>query len=327
MKKEIILALSLSLIFTSCTSDNKEKDKNISSENEISTKSNDKNNLLIGEDKKDNSNSSSKVSNSNEDKNTNSKNLSVKDLKIAMLDLGGFDQEFVNSLSDKEINEDIKKAEDIRNKTGFWDKLTLFFNQIAKDNPNVSRNYPMDSVNVVEETWQYSGDKNTDNYVNARSYIAQRGFDASEVSNGELKKLFFNIYEENKFSTYDEQIDMAYKKLLEKYPNGYEKDEKKINRKEDNENTDKKSQKKNSWSMEKFAENEEDYDNFRNQLVEQYGFSRNSVKKITNDDIDLANLRAQNKLKEEEFGDIGLIINELAKMYPGSSSMYPGDEK
>ena len=79
--------------------------------------------------------------------------------------------------------------------------------------------------------------------------------------------------------------------------------------------------------MKKFSEKKQDYDDFRKQLVELYGFSQSSVEKITNEDIDLANYRAEKKLKETGYGDIGLIINEIAKMYPNSSTMYPGDDK
>ena len=46
---------------------------------------------------------------------------------------------------------------------------------------------------------------------------------------------------------------------------------------------------------------------------------------MTNEDIDIAYTRALKRLDETGYGDIGLIFEELGKMYPGSSTMYPGD--
>ncbi len=72
------------------------------------------------------------------------------------------------------------------------------------------------------------------------------------------------------------------------------------------------------------GESQADYDEFRGALVNAYGFSQESVDQMSNYDLDLAYTRAQQRLEETGFGDIGLIINEIAKMYPGSSDMYPG---
>ncbi|MDU7164046.1 MAG: hypothetical protein E6296_05845 [Anaerococcus vaginalis] len=309
MKKKLILALCLSLVFTGCAKKEKIKENNISSNRQTSEKSEEKN---------------SNLSNVSVDKNENSakKPLSIEEIKKAMVDIGAFDKKFVDGLKDEDIKKYEKKADELREKTGFWNKLILFFNQVGKDNPNSSKQYPDISVNEVEETWIYSGDENTDNYKNARNYLSQRGFDASKVPNGILKEIFFNVYDENKLKSYDEQIDKACQKLKEKFPNGYNetKNETPKNKTSKNENQE-------SGQMKKFSEKKQDYDDFRKQLVELYGFSQSSVEKITNEDIDLANYRAEKKLKETGYGDIGLIINEIAKMYPNSSTMYPGDDK
>lgn len=309
MKKKLILALCLSLFFTGCAKKEKIKENNISSNRQTSEKSEEKN---------------SNLSNLSIDKNENSakKPLSIEEIKKAMVDIGAFDKKFVDGLKDEDIKKYEKKADELREKTGFWNKLILFFNQVGKDNPNSSKQYPDISVNEVEETWIYSGDENTDNYKNARNYLSQRGFDASKVPNGILKEIFFNVYDENKLKSYDEQIDKACQKLKEKFPNGYNetKNETPKNKTSKNENQE-------SGQMKKFSEKKQDYDDFRKQLVELYGFSQSSVEKITNEDIDLANYRAEKKLKETGYGDIGLIINEIAKMYPNSSTMYPGDDK
>lgn len=325
MKKKIGLVLCLSLVLTSCGIFDKDNKSN-SSNSSVSSESNNKNNLLIGEsvDYKSNNLSASNASNVD-----SSNELSIDDIKKAMIDLGGFDQSFVDGLSDEDIKNYQKDANDLREKTGFWNTLTLMFNQIAKDNPNTSKFYPETTVEDVVNNWIYSDDQGLDHYTNARTYIGQNGFDASQVPNGELKKIFFEVYDENKYATYNENIVKASQKLKEKYPNGYEENQ-------NNENNEEKDTQENSKEqtsidiknrpIDKFSENKEEYDSFRKELKNKYKFSKKSIEKITNNDIDLAYLRAQKKLDGKSLDDIELVIKEIAKMYPGSSSMYPGDE-
>lgn len=325
MKKKIGLVLCLSLVLTSCGIFDKDNKSN-SSNSSISSESNNKNNLLIGEsvDYKSNNLSSSNTSNID-----SSNELSIDDIKKAMIDLGGFDQSFVDGLSDEDIKNYQKDANDLSEKTGFWNKLTLMFNQIAKDNPNTSKFYPETTVEDVVNNWIYSNDEGIDHYTNARTYLGQNGFDASQVPNKELKNIFFEIYDEDKYATYDENIVKASQKLKEKYPNGYEENQ----NNENNEEKDTQETSKEQTSIDiknrpidKFSENKEEYDSFRKELKNKYKFSKKSIEKITNNDIDLAYLRAQKKLDGKNLDDIELVIKEIAKMYPGSSSMYPGDE-
>lgn len=325
MKKKIGLVLCLSLVLTSCGIFDKDNKSN-SSNSSVSSESNNKNNLLIGESVDYKSNNLSASNTSNIDSSTE---LSIDDIKKAMIDLGGFDQSFVDELSDEDIKKYQKDANDLSEKTGFWNTLTLMFNQIAKDNPNTSNIYPETTVEDVVNNWVYSDDEGIDHYTNARTYLGQNGFDASQVPNKELKKIFFDVYDENKYATYDENIVKASQKLKEKYPNGYEENQ-------NNENNEEKDTQENSKEqtsidiknrpIDKFSENKEEYDSFRKELKNKYKFSKKSIEKITNNDIDLAYLRAQKKLDGKSLDDIELVIKEIAKMYPGSSSMYPGDE-
>lgn len=325
MKKKIGLVLCLSLVLTSCGIFDKDNKSN-SSNSSVSSESNNKNNLLIGESVDYKSNNLSASNTSNID---SSNELSIDDIKKAMIDLGGFDQSFVDGLSDEDIKKYQKAANDLSEKTGFWNKLTLMFNQIAKENPNTSNIYPETTVEDVVNNWIYSDDQGLDHYTNARTYLGQNGFDASQVPNGELKNIFFEIYDEDKYATYDENIVKASQKLKEKYPNGYEENQ-------NNENNEEKDTQENSKEqtsidiknrpIDKFSENKEEYDSFRKELKNKYKFSKKSIEKITNNDIDLAYLRAQKKLDGKSLDDIELVIKEIAKMYPGSSSMYPGDE-
>lgn len=325
MKKKIGLVLCLSLVLTSCGIFDKDNKSN-SSNSSISSESNNQNNLLIGESVDYKSNNLSASNTSNID---SSNELSIDDIKKAMIDLGGFDQSFVDGLSDEDIKKYQKDANDLSEKTGFWNKLTLMFNQIAKENPNTSKFYPETTVEDVVNNWVYSDDQGLDHYTNARTYLGQNGFDASQVPNKELKKIFFDVYDENKYATYDENIVKASQKLKEKYPNGYEENQ-------NNENNEEKDTQENSKEqtsidiknrpIDKFSENKEEYDSFRKDLKNKYKFSKKSIEKITNNDIDLAYLRAQKKLDGKSLDDIELVIKEIAKMYPGSSSMYPGDK-
>lgn len=319
MKKILILTLSLSMIFSGCAKDKKNIQENSSSNEKITENSNQENNLTVGEEK-----NSENTSNSSNEKGKKSKNLSNDEIKKAMIDIGGFNKKFVDNFKEEDIKKYEKKAEELREKTGFWNKLTLFFNQVAKDNENSSKIYPDISVDEVE-TWVYSGDENTDNYKNARRYLKQRGFDASKVPNGILREVFFKVYDENKLASYEKQIDKAYEKLKEKYPNGYVENSSKKET-NNNKNSQNNNQSKESGNMKKFAEKNEDYDKFKKELIDHYGFSKESVEKISNEDIDLANYRAKNKLEETGYGDIGLVINEIAKMYPGASTMYSEDD-
>lgn len=325
MKKKIGLVICLSLVLTSCGIFDKDNKSN-SSNSSVSSESNNKNNLLIGESVDYKSNNLSASNTSNID---SSNELSIDDIKKAMIDLGGFDQSFVDGLSDEDIKKYQKAANDLSEKTGFWNKLTLMFNQIAKENPNTSNIYPETTVEDVVNNWIYSDDQGLDHYTNARTYLGQNGFDASQVPNKELKNIFFEIYDEDKYATYDENIVKASQKLKEKYPNGYEENQ-------NNENNEEKDTQENSKEqtsidiknrpIDKFSENKEEYDSFRKDLKNKYKFSKKSIEKITNNDIDLAYLRAQKKLDGKSLDDIELVIKEIAKMYPGSSSMYPGDE-
>lgn len=325
MKKKIGLVICLSLVLTSCGIFDKDNKSN-SSNSSISSESNNQNNLLIGESVDYKSNNLSASNTSNID---SSNELSIDDIKKAMIDLGGFDQSFVDGLSDEDIKKYQKDANDLSEKTGFWNKLTLMFNQIAKENPNTSKFYPETTVEDVVNNWVYSNDEGIDHYTNARTYLGQNGFDASQVPNGELKKIFFDVYDENKYATYDENIVKASQKLKKKYPNGYEENQ-------NNENNEEKDTQENSKEqtsidiknrpIDKFSDNKEEYDSFRKELKNKYKFSKKSIEKITNNDIDLAYLRAQKKLDGKSLDDIELVIKEIAKMYPGSSSMYPGDE-
>ncbi|MDO4594064.1 MAG: hypothetical protein Q4B52_01680, partial [Tissierellia bacterium] len=57
------------------------------------------------------------------------------------------------------------------------------------------------------------------------------------------------------------------------------------------------------------------YDKFREDLYTMYDFNKDVALSVTNNDIDEANKRAKKKLEEVKYGDIGLVLQELKKMY------------
>ena len=77
--------------------------------------------------------------------------------------------------------------------------------------------------------------------------------------------------------------------------------------------------------MRRFGSSQTDYDAIKSAMVQYYEFSPSVVNQMTNEDIDKAYTRAMDRLEETGFGDIGLIFDELGKMYPGASTMYPGE--
>ena len=74
----------------------------------------------------------------------------------------------------------------------------------------------------------------------------------------------------------------------------------------------------------KFGSSDKDYQALKEALVNHYEFDKKIVDEIPNKDIDLAFTRAQKRLEETGFGDIGLVFDELGKLYPGASTMYTG---
>lgn len=345
MNKKIIIALSLTVILAGCSEKTVKEDSNINQSVVTSERSNEKNsdNLTVGSESSNNF--------SNEDKKSKDTfkhvELSKDELKKALVDNEGFSQSFVDGLNDEDIDKYSKIADDLRQRTGFWNKLNLFSNQIAKDYPDSSTSYPEATVTEVEEYWDYTTDDRTDMYTNVRSYMLDRGYDASSVPNGVLKEIFFKVYEDNKFASYNEHVDLATKALKEKYPNGYDggsvgsleensntpdnsSNDSKNENKSENDSKDKESSnssqaimKGSSDNIYKFSDNKDDYDQFRQELVKNYEFDQDKVKDISDADIDLAYYRSQERLEKEGFGDIGLVIDEIGRMYPGYSTMYP----
>lgn len=325
-KRNILLAFALILALSSCQNLEGSNKGNVSEktiEDALAEgNKNGKDSDLIG-DKDENSKNEDKDS-KNEDKKEEKKddssdknvedaltNINYDDIRKYITDIGEFDPEVLDQLTDDDIKEYYLRAKSASDKTGYWDVKDFFFQELAKDFREYSNKFPLDSIEELYN-WPKSTDKVTDKYADERKFIANLGYDQAEIDNMSDKKLeeaFKKAYDENPEGLYNDYIEIVGK-------NNFDKNESPTNEVKAVES---------SQNVEKFAENQSDYDEFKRSLVELYEFDPDVVAQMTNKDIDIAASRGQKILEETGYGDIGLIINELAKMYPGSSTMYPGE--
>ncbi|MGO3017692.1 MAG: hypothetical protein ACTIH2_00945 [Anaerococcus sp.] len=261
----------------------------------------------------DNENISSILENNNKEygKTTNDTKIDVEDWKNKIVSIGEFNQDFVDSLAKERIKDLVTEAREISQTTGYWDVKDFVFQKLAKDFPGESNKFPLDSIENIYE-WKISDDdQGVDKYQTERKFLEEKGLDSAkayEIPNKDLKAAFKKAYEENENGLYDDYISAVYKILSS--------DSEETTQSENNTNQD---------SSNLAYENQQDYDKLRKVMVDYYEFNPDVVENITNEDIDIASERAQKRLEETGYGDIGLIFDELGKMYPGSSSMYPGN--
>ncbi|MCI5971910.1 MAG: hypothetical protein MRZ08_02630, partial [Anaerococcus sp.] len=311
-KRNMILAFALILALSSCQNLEGSKKGNVSEktiENALAEeKESDKHSDLI--DDKDEDAESKDKKDDGSDKNVEDAlaNINYDDIRKYITDIGEFDPEVLDELTDDDIKEYYLRAKAASDKTGYWDVKDFFFQELAKDYREYSNKFPLDSIEDLYN-WPKSTDKVTDKYADERKFIANLGYDQAEIdkmSDKKLEEAFKKAYDKNPEGLYNDYIESVGK-------NNFDKNE--------NSTSDVKAQ-NSSENVEKFSQNQGDYDEFKKSLVELYEFDPDVVAQMTNEDIDLAASRGQKILEETGYGDIGLIINELAKMYPGSSTMY-----
>ncbi|MDU3136021.1 MAG: hypothetical protein E6704_00300 [Anaerococcus prevotii] len=318
-KRNTLLAFALILALSSCQNLEGSNKGNVSEktiENALAEENkNDKNSDLI-DDKDEDSNGNDKnveKKDDSSDKNVEDalKNINYDDIRKYITDIGEFDPEVLDELTDEDIKEYYLRAKAASDKTGYWDVKDFFFQELAKDFREYSNKFPLDSIEELYN-WPKSTDKVTDKYADERKFIANLGYDQAEIdkmSDKKLEEAFKKAYDKNPEGLYNDYIEIVGK-------NNFDKNENSTNEVKAVES---------GQNVEKFSENQSDYDEFKRSLVELYEFDPDVVAQMTNEDIDIAASRGQKILEETGYGDIGLIINELAKMYPGSSTMYPGE--
>lgn len=229
-------------------------------------------------------------------------NIDYDKIRQYIVDIGQFDSAILDELSDEDIKEYYVRAKAASDKTGYWDIKDFLFQELAKDYEDYSYKFPLESIEDLYN-WPKSTDKVTDKYEDERGFLANLGYDEekiAQISDKEIEEAFKKAYDKKPDGLYNDYIELAGEELFPENSNSKEK-------------------------TLKFGEKASDYEEFKKSLVELYEFDQDAVDKMSNSDIDKAYTRAQKQLEETGFGDVGLIINELAKMYPGSSTMYPGE--
>ena len=308
--KTLILALALTFLVTGC---NKADSPSSKVSEETIAKALDKKVDLekekANEEKTDEKSSDSKFE------------ITGKNLKKLLTDIGEFDPAFVRKLDDDDLIKLYEKAEEESKDTGYWDVKDFFFQELANENPEKSLKFPLDSVES-KYNWQASQDDTIGNkFEYERNTMVENGEDYNEVwsyTDKEMEDAFHEAYEKDPLAYYEDYVKMAYE-ILSGEDQGNSKNDKKSTSKEDGA-----ANPEDYENLLKFGSSDKDYQALKEALVNHYEFDKKIVDEIPNKDIDLAYTRAQKRLEETGFGDIGLVFDELGKLYPGASTMYTG---
>ncbi|WP_311537512.1 hypothetical protein [uncultured Anaerococcus sp.] len=248
--------------------------------------------------------------------------INGENLKMMLRDIGEFDPSFVRKLDDDDLIDLYEKAEEISKETGYWDVKDFFFQELAKENPDTSLKFPLDSVES-KYNWQASQDDTIGNkFEYERNLMVEKGENYNEVwsyTDQEVEEAFHEAYEKDPLAYYDDYVKMAYEIL-----SGNENESPSQDDEESGSKSEGAADPADYENLLKFGSSQKDYDAIKDAMVNHYEFDKAIVKDIPNKDIDLAYTRAQKRLEETGFGDIGLVFDELGKLYPGASTLYTG---
>ena len=180
-KRNILLAFALVLALSSCQ--NMEGSKGNVSEKTIENalaeeNKSDQNSDLIDEKDEDSDSKDKKEEKKDDssDKNVEDAlaNINYDDIRKYITDIGEFDPEVLDELTDEDIKEYYLRAKSASDKTGYWDVKDFFFQELAKDFREYSNKFPLNSIEELYN-WPKSTDKVTDKYADERKFIADLG--------------------------------------------------------------------------------------------------------------------------------------------------------
>ena len=316
--KKIILTLGLVLTLSACAQDaNKD---NAVTEETISQ-------ALDGPVEKDVVADKNEKKNSKEKKEKDDDANDLNKWRDMILNIGDFSPTLVKNLTDKDLEELIQKANDLSEETGYWDAKDFVFQELAKMYPELSNKFPLDSIeNRYNQTAAEKGDYKG-MFDHERQLMINLGYPADKVwavDDKTVQDAFHKAYEDNIDLYYDDYIKNAGEILFgdnKQEEQSQEQDDKETKNDEQSSETS-----DNTNKFKKFGSSQTDYDAIKSALVQYYEFSPATVNQMKNEDIDIAYTRAMSKLEETGEGDLGLIIEELGNMYPGASTMYPGEQ-
>lgn len=321
-KKSLALALALGLVITGCNSAT-EPASNVSEET-IAKALDGKVDLekeKVEEDNKDNKD------NPVDEKTDKAKwDPSAKNLRKLMVDMGEFAPSLARKIDDEDLVALYEKAEGMSDRTGYWDVKDFFFQELALENPDQSLKFPLESIET-KYYWKKSPEDLIGNKFEwERNLMVENGADYDEIwsfTDKEVEEAFHEAYEDDPLAYYEDYVEKTQEILTGA----------KAEAKDDVETDETTTTSENSGAADpadyenliKFGSNETDYKALKEALVNHYEFDKDIVDKMPNKDIDLAYTRAQKRLEETGFGDIGLVFDELGKLYPGASTMYTGE--
>ncbi|WP_311492420.1 hypothetical protein [uncultured Anaerococcus sp.] len=312
--KSLILALALGFVITGCKDASLPESK-VSEETIAKALDGkvdlEKENEKVDEDKKEEE--------SQDEEGKDSKFAITGDnLKKLMINVGEFDPSLARKLDDEDLVKLYKKCEKMSQRTGYWDVKDFFFQELAYDHPDKSLKFPLKSVESKYYWKKSPADLIGDKFEWERKLMVENGVSYDKVwafTDKEIEDAFHEAYEKDPLALYDDYVKMATKILTGST------DENESENKGEETGAAKPEDYKN---LIKFGSNERDYEALKDAMVNHYEFKKEIVDKIPNKDIDLANTRAQKRLEETGFGDIGLVFDELGKLYPGASTLYTG---
>lgn len=327
-KNKIIISLSLGLLLTSCNQTNNQNKNSVSEET-----------IAQALDKEKQRDKKSTDTLNSDDKEKKSEKLDSDDWRDIIVDIGDFSKTLAKNLTDDQIQELVDDATKKSKETGYWDIKDFVFQELSRQYPELSNKFPLDTIERRENWTASKKGEITDKFNYEREVMTDLGYPSNSVWSIDDKLIedaFHTAYENDPKLYYDDYVKNAADLLFEnideedesKTSETIEDDkentsEEKIEENDNDDNTTSNTSDKNK--LKKYGSSQTDYDAIKSSLVQYYEFSPSSVNQMTNEDIDIAYTRALKRLDETGYGDIGVIFEELGKMYPGSSTMYPGD--
>lgn len=318
--KKILASLALIAVLSACNNKEAKNTQNVANDEEISQALEDNNTETTSEDSKEEDTSLAEKE---------SETIDYDKWRDMIVEFGEFDQVFADELSDEEIDTVVEKAKELSEETGYWDQKDFVFQELAIENPYQSSKFPLDSIAAKYNQVASEEGELTDRFNYERTLMGTWGYPIDKVWGTDdyyIQEALKIAYMENEELYFDDYVKRAADILfLNKLSPEEESDENTEVEKDSSDSSQEEEEKPKKPTMRRFGSSQTDYDAIKSAMVQYYEFSPSVVNQMTNEDIDKAYTRAMDRLEETGFGDIGLIFDELGKMYPGASTMYTGE--
>lgn len=319
--KKILASLALIAVLSACNNKEAKNVQKVANDEEISQVLEDNNKETKSEDSKKETSLAGKESEATD----------YDKWREMIVEFGEFDEDFADELSDEEIDKVVEKAKELSEETGYWDQKDFVFQELAIENPYKSNKFPLDSIAAKYNQEAAVEGELTDRFNYERTLMGTWGYPVDKVWGTDdyyIQEALKIAYMENEELYFDDYVKRAADILfLNKLSPEKESDESTDaeNEGDSSDISKKEDEKPKKPTMRRFGSSQTDYDAIKAAMVQYYEFSPSVVNQMTNEDIDKAYTRAMDRLEETGFGDIGLIFDELGKMYPGASTMYTGE--